>query len=127
MKLSIPKVGIFWLIPTKQNGQMLVYFAQDLNKANLVDIYYDSTFEHIKCWPKVLHKYPELKNTPYEKYPRGRITLVSNDYRQGGTFKLMADKKILAHEYYVQKLKEIYHIATLYKLDIMLDLHYRTK
>lgn len=127
MTFSAPKVGIFWLIPTKQNGQMLVYFAQDLNKANLVDIYYDSTFEHIKCWQKVLQKYPELETAPYEKYPRGRITLVSNDYRQGGTFKLMADKKILSHEYYVQKLKEIYHISPFYKLDILLDLHYRTK
>ena len=93
MKLSAPKVGIFWLIPTKQNGQMLVYFAQDLNKANLVDIYYDSTFEHIKCWQKVLQKYPELKTAPYEKYPRGRITFISKDGGKSGTFKLMADKK----------------------------------
>lgn len=127
MTFSAPKVGIFWLIPTKQNGQILVYFAQNLNKANLVDIYYDSTFEHIKCWQKVLQKYPELETAPYEKYPRGRITLVSNDYRQGGTFKLMADKKILSHEYYVQKLKEIYHISPFYKLDILLDSHYRTR
>ena len=127
MKHSIPKVGIFWLIPTKQNGQMLVYFAQDLNKANFVDIYYDSTFEHIKCWPKVLHKYPELKNTPYEKYPRGRITFISKDGGKSGTFKLMADKKILAQAFYVQKLKEIYNIDTRYKLDVMLDSHYRTK
>lgn len=127
MKLSAPKVGIFWLIPTNQNGQTLVYFAQDLNKANFVDIYYDSTFEHIKCWQKVLQKYPELKTAPYEKYPRGRITLVSQDYRQGGTFKLMADKKILAQDFYVQKFKEIYNIDTRYKLDILLDSHYRTK
>ena len=126
MKTMRPKVGIFWLIPIEEK-QTLVCFTQDIDDANHTDMYYDSTFEHIKCWPKVLHKYPELKNSPYEKYPRGRITLVSNDYRQGGIFKLMADKKILAHEYYVQKLKEIYHIDPLYKLDIMLDLHYRTK
>ncbi len=126
MRTMLPKVGIFWLIPIGEK-QTLVYFTQDIEKANRVDIYYDSTFEHIKCWPKVLHKYPELKNAPYEKYPRGRISLVSKDYRQGGTFKLMADKKILAHEYYVQKLKEIYHIIPFYKLDILLDLHYRTK
>ena len=126
MQTMRPKVGIFWLISIGEK-QTLVCFTQDIEKANHTDMYYDSTFEHIKCWPKVLHKYPELKNAPYEKYPRGRITLVSNDYRQGGTFKLMADKKILAHEYYVQKLKEIYHIDPLYKLDIMLDLHYRTK
>lgn len=121
-----PKVGIFWLIPIGEK-QTLVCFTQDIEKASHTDMYYDSTFEHIKCWPKVLHKYPELKNSPYEKYPRGRITLVSSDHRQGGTFKLMADKKILAHEYYVQKLKELYNIGPLYELDILLDLHYRTK
>lgn len=109
MQTMRPKVGIFWLIPIGEK-QTLVCFTQDIEKASHTDMYYDSTFEHIKCWPKVLHKYPELKNTPYEKYPRGRITLVSKDYRQGGTFKLMADKKILAHEYYMQKLKEIYNI-----------------
>lgn len=127
MTFSAPKVGIFWLIPTKQNGQMLVYFAQDLNKANLVDIYYDSTFEHIKCWQKVLQKYSELETAPYEKYPRGRITFISKDGGKSGTFKLMADKKILAQAFYVQKLKEIYNIDTRYKLDILLDSHYRTK
>ena len=127
MKLSAPKVGIFWLIPTNQNGQTLVYFAQDLNKVNFVDIYYDSTFEHIKCWQKVLQKYPELKTAPYEKYPRGRITFFSKDGGKSGTFKLMADKKILAQDFYVQKLKEIYNISSRHKLDIMLDSHYRTK
>lgn len=127
MKLSAPKVGIFWLIPTNQNGQTLVYFAQDLNKANFVDIYYDSTFEHIKCWQKVLQKYPELKTAPYEKYPRGLITFISKDGGKSGTFKLMADKKILAQDFYVQKLKEIYNISSRHKLDIMLDSHYRTK
>lgn len=127
MKTMRPKVGIFWLIPTKQNGQMLVYFAQDLNKANFVDIYYDSTFEHIKCWQKVLQKYPELKTAPYEKYPRGRITFISEDGGKSGTFKLMADKKILVQDFYMQKLKEIYNIDTRYKLDILLDSHYRTK
>lgn len=127
MKLSAPKVGIFWLIPTNQNGQTLVYFAQDINKANFIDIYYDSTFEHIKCWQKVLQKYPELKTAPYEKYPRGRITFISKDGGKSGTFKLMADKRISAQNFYVQKLKEIYNIDTRYKLDILLDLHYRTK
>lgn len=127
MTFSAPKVGIFWLIPTKQNGQMLVYFAQNLNKSNLVDIYYDSTFEHIKCWQKVLQKYPELETAPYEKYPRGRITFISKDGGKSGTFKLMADKKILAQAFYVQKLKEIYNIDTRYKLDILLDSHYRTR
>lgn len=126
MKLSAPKVGIFWLIPIGEK-QTLVCFTQDIEKASHTDMYYDSTFEHIKCWQKVLQKYPELKNTPYEKYPRGRITLVSKDCRQGGIFKLMADKKILSHEYYVQKLKEIYNIDTRYKLDILLDSHYRTR
>lgn len=126
MQTMRPKVGIFWLIPIGEK-QTLVCFTQDMEKASHTDMYYDSTFEHIKCWPKVLHKYPELKNAPYEKYPRGRITLVSNDYRQGGTFKLMADKKILAQAFYVQKLKEIYHISPFYKLDILLDSHYRTK
>lgn len=127
LTFSAPKVGIFWLIPTKQNGQMLVYFAQNLNKSNLVDIYYDSTFEHIKCWQKVLQKYPELETAPYEKYPRGRITFISKDGGKSGIFKLMADKKILAQAFYVQKLKEIYNIDTRYKLDILLDSHYRTK
>ena len=126
MQTMRPKVGIFWLISIGEK-QTLVCFTQDIEKANHTDMYYDSTFEHIKCWQKVLQKYPELKTAPYEKYPRGRITLVSKDYRQGGTFKLMADKKILVQDFYVQKLKEIYNIGTRYKLDILLDLHYRTK
>ena len=120
------KVGIFWLIPIGVK-QTLVCFTQEIEKASHTDMYYDSTFEHIKCWPKVLHKYPELKNTPYEKYPRGRITFISEDGGKSGTFKLMADKKILVQDFYVQKLKEIYNIDTRYKLNILLDLHYRTK
>ncbi|MBR3501819.1 MAG: hypothetical protein IKO06_02815, partial [Alphaproteobacteria bacterium] len=119
MTFSAPKVGIFWLIPIGEK-QTLVCFTQDIEKASHTDMYYDSTFEHIKCWPKVLHKYPELKNAPYEKYPRGRITFISKDGGKSGTFKLMADKKILAQSFYVQKLKEIYNIDSRYKLDILL-------
>lgn len=92
MKSMRSKVGIFWLIPIGEK-QTLACFTQDIEKASHTDMYYDSTFEHIKCWPKVLHKYPELKNAPYEKYPRGRITFISKDGGKSGTFKLMADKK----------------------------------
>ena len=126
MKSMRSKVGIFWLIPIGEK-QTLVCFSQDIEKASHTDMYYDSTFEHIKCWPKVLQKYPELKTAPYEKYPRGRITFISEDGGKSGTFKLMADKKILAQAFYVQKLKEIYNIGTRYKLDILLDSHYRTR
>ena len=97
MKPSAPKVGIFWLIPTNQNRQMLVYFAQDLNKANFVDMYYDSTFEHIKCWQKVLRKYPELKTAPYEKYPRGRITFISKDFPSSRSITGISSGFLLIH------------------------------
>ena len=126
MTFFAPKVGIFWLIPTKQNGQMLVYFAQDLNKANLVDIYYDSTFEHIKCWQKVLQKYPELETAPYEKYPRGRVTMIAKNYPNDGTFRLMADVNILQQKECVAEIKRVFNLTDKQNVEVLRDAHYRT-
>lgn len=129
-----PKVGIFWLIPANkltvkgsQNVSILLYFAQDITTAEHLENFYSSTSDHYLLWNTIQKKYPNLRNTPYEKYPRGRVTFVADDDIHTGTFKLMADYKIFSHPKYLTKLKRIYNITNPYDVDLLCDLHYRTK
>ena len=131
---NTPKVGIFWFIPAHKlpvknspNENILLYFAQDITTAEHLENFYSSTSDHYLLWNTVQKKYPNLRNTPYEKYPRGRVTFVADDDIHTGTFKLMADYKIFSHPKYLTKLKRIYNITNLYDVDLLRDLHYRTK
>lgn len=129
-----PKVGIFWLIPTNKvvagnitDDCTLLYLAQDITTAEHFEKYYSSAADHYTVWIAVQHSFSQLKHTPYEKYPRGRVTFVSDDYPHTGTFKLMADIKILCLPKCLAELKRLYNITSRYGVDLMRDLHYRTK
>jgi len=122
-----PNVGIFWVIPASviDIEQCLLYVEQTLVEAAHADIFYDSTFEHYAVWDTIQKMFPKLKNTPYEKYPRGRVTFVAKNYPNDGTFKLMADAKILQQRECLFEIKRIFNMKN-YKIEVRHDAHYRT-
>ena len=122
-----PLVGIFWLLPANiiDSDNVLLYSPQPLADAAHVDTFYDSTFEHYTLWNTVQNMFPQLKNTPYEKYPRGRITFVAKNYPQDGVFKLMADIQILRQKECLFALKRLFNMVN-YKIEVLRDAHYRT-
>ena len=123
-----PKVGIFWLLPTNivDADDVLLFAAQLVENATHADIFYDSTFEHYTLWETVQKMLPKLKNVPYEKYPRGRVTLVAKNYPNDGTFKLMADMKILQQEKCVAEIKRVFNLTDKQNVEVLRDAHYRT-
>lgn len=123
-----PKVGIFWLVPAEIvcKEAVLLYATQTIASSARADIFYDSTFEHYTLWNVVQKIFPALKNVPYEKYPRGRVTLVAKNYPNDGTFKLMADIKILQKKNCVAEIKRVFNLTYKQNVEILRDAHYRT-
>jgi hypothetical protein len=122
-----PKVGIFWLIPAEiiDEEDVLLYAEQTLFNASHVDMFYDATFEHYVIWDTIQMMFPELKNAEYEEFPRGRVTFTAKNYPQDGTFKLMADVKILRQKECLLKIKQIFNMKN-HKIEVLRDAHYRT-
>ena len=127
-KNDAPKIGIFWLVPKNMidEDSVLLYASQAIEEASRADIFYDATFEHYTLWSKVQKMFPALQNIPYEKYPRGRITLVAKNYPNDGTFKLMADAKVLQQKECVEEIKRVYNLTDKQNVEILRDAHYRT-
>lgn len=125
---NTPKIGIFWLVPASiiDEDSVLLYAVQTIEEASRADIFYDSTYEHYTLWNTVQKMFPALKNVPYEKYPRGRVTLVAKNYPNDGTFKLMADIKILQQKECVAEIKRVYNLTDKQNVEILRDAHYRT-
>lgn len=123
-----PKVGIFWLLPANiaDADDVLLFATQLVENAAHADIFYDSTFEHYTLWKTVQKMLPKLKNVPYEKYPRGRVTLVAKNYPNDGTFRLMADVKILQQKECVAKIKQAFNLTDKQNVEVLRDAHYRT-
>lgn len=126
--VNSPKVGIFWLLPANvvDADDVLLFATQTLENANHADIFYDSTFEHYTLWNTVQKMFPKLKNVPYEKYPRGRVTMIAKNYPNDGTFKLMADRKILQQKECVAEIKRVFNLTDKQNVEILRDVHYRT-
>ncbi len=122
-----PKVGIFWLIPANiiDSEEILFYREQTIQDAEHADVFYDSTFEHYRLWNSAQKMFPKLKNVPYEKYPRGRVTFVAKNYPHDGEFKLIADVKILDKEECLQKIKILFNMKN-NRTQILRDAHYKT-
>lgn len=125
---NTPKIGIFWLVPKNVIDEdfVLLYAAQKIEEASHVDVFYDATFEHYTLWNTVQKMFPELKNMPYEKYSRGRITLVAKKYPNDGIFKLMADIKILQQKECMEEIKRVFNLTDIQNVEILRDAHYRT-
>ena len=128
MQENSPKIGIFWLVPKNiiDSDDVLLYAKQSIEDAIHTDIFYDASFEHYALWNTVQKMFPQLKNVPYEKYPRGRVTLVSKNYPVDGIFKLMADVKILKLEECIKEIKHIFNLSNNQNVKILRDIHYRT-
>ncbi len=126
--INSPKVGIFWLLPADiaDADNVLLYAEQTLENAAHADIFYDSTFEHYSLWNTVQKMFPNLKNVPYERYPRGRVTMIAKNYPHDGTFKLIADAKILQQKDCVAEIKRVFNLTDKHKIEILRDAHYRT-
>ena len=125
---NTPKIGIFWLVPANiiDADAVLLYDAQTIEEASHVDMFYDSTFEHYTLWNTVQKMFSQLRNIPYERYPRGRVTLVAKNYPHDGTFKLMADIKILQQKECVAEIKRVFNLMTGQNVEVLRDAHYRT-
>lgn len=125
---NAPKIGIFWFVPANVIGseEVLLYAKQAIEEATHADIFYDSTFEHYTLWSVVQKMFPKLKNIPYEKYPRGRVTMIAKNYPNDGTFKLMADIKILQQQECVTEIKQVFNLTDSKNIEILRDPHYRT-
>ena len=125
---NAPKIGIFWFVPANVIGseEVLLYAKQTIEEATHADIFYDSTFEHYTLWSVVQKMFPKLKNIPYEKYPRGRVTMIAKNYPNDGTFKLMADIKILQQQECVTEIKQVFNLTDNKNIEILRDPHYRT-
>lgn len=127
-KENTPKIGIFWLVPKNVIGDdfVLLYALQTVEEASHVDMFYDATFEHYTLWDTARKMFPQLKNVPYEKYPRGRVTLIAKNYPNDGIFNLMADIRILQQEECVEEIKRIFSLTDRQNVKILRDAHYRT-
>ena len=123
-----PKVGIFWLLPANiaDADDVLLFATQLVENANHADIFYDSTFEHYILWKTVQEMLPKLKNVPYEKYPRGRVTMIAKNYPNDGTFRLMADVNILKQKECVAEIKRVFNLTDKQNVEVLRDAHYRT-
>ena len=126
--INSPKVGIFWFVSANiiDEDSVLLYATQAIEQASHADIFYDSTYEHYALWDTVQKMFSQLKNVPYEKYPRGRVTLVAKNYPNDGTFKLMADMKILQQEKCVAEIKRVFNLNDRQNVEVLRDAHYRT-
>ena len=69
---------------------------------------------------------PKLKNVPYEKYPRGRVTMIAKNYPNDGTFRLMADVNILQQKECVAEIKRVFNLTDKQNVEVLRDAHYRT-
>lgn len=125
---NTPKIGIFWLVPKNiiDEDFVLLYASQAIGEASHADIFYDSTYEHYALWDTVQKMFSQLKNVPYEKYPRGRVTLVAKKYPDDGTFRLMADVKILLQKECVAEIKRVFNLTDKQNVETLRDAHYRT-
>lgn len=125
---NTPRIGIFWLVPANiiDEDSVLLYVSQAIEKASRADIFYDAAFEHYTLWNTVQKMFPALQNVPYEKYPRGRVTLVAKNYPNDGTFKLLADAKILQQTECVVEIKRVFNLTDKQNVEILRDAHYRT-
>ena len=126
--INSPKVGIFWLLPANivDAENVLLFASQLVEKAAHADIFYDSTFEHYTLWDTVQEMFPILRNVPYEKYPRGRVTMIAKNYPEDGIFRLMADVKILQQKECVAEIKQVFNLTDRQNVEILRDAHYRT-
>ena len=122
------KIGIFWFVSANiiDEDSVLLYATQAIEQASHADIFYDSTYEHYALWNTVQKMFSKLKSVPYEKYPRGRVTLVAKNYPNDGTFKLMADMKILQQKECVAEIKRVFNLTDEQNIEILRDAHYRT-
>lgn len=126
--VNSPKIGIFWFVPANiiDENPVLLYALQAIEQASHADIFYDSTYEHYALWNTVQKMFSQLKNVPYEKYPRGRVTMIAKEYPIDGTFKLMADIKILQNKECVKEIERIFNLSDEQNIEILRDAHYQT-
>lgn len=126
--VNSPKIGIFWFVPANiiDENPVLLCALQAIEKASHADIFYDSTYEHYTLWDTVQKMFPKLKSVPYEKYPRGRVTMIAKNYPEDGTFKLMADAEILQQKECVAEIKRVFNLTDEQNIEILRDAHYRT-
>lgn len=90
--VNSPKIGIFWFVSANiiDEDSVLLYATQAIEQASHADIFYDSTYEHYALWDTVQKMFSQLKNVPYEKYPRGQVTMIAKEYITSASHNIIA-------------------------------------
>lgn len=63
-----PLIGIWW-----QVGAKVVRFGASPDSVEPIDSIRDVPFNHITTWPRVVHRYRQLRHVEYDEIPRGRV------------------------------------------------------
>ena len=99
------KIGIFWI-----HKNTIIGRSRELSEGEeAVPGILDSPDSHVELWenePDFLCPFPELRNTEYEKTPRGRVMFRKKDRRaiiyMDGTLHTPQDKKRVSDFFQLQ-------------------------
>lgn len=113
------KVGIFWFY----NNEIIAKSEPVKNvKADSIGLI-DSSFLHVEEWENnqtYLPKFPELINTEYQEFPRGRVLYDSGR----GVFKIILDKSLFRKKN-IAEIKNRFEINDC-QVEYFSDPHYKT-
>lgn len=109
-----PRLGIFWLVNNK-----LLIDSVELSQSEQYYDYRNYPHSHIDIWEQWQRIGKAPPESPYEEYPRGRVTYDTKTK----IFMLFADKCLLKRRDLIAKIKEELHLPN--KITLESDSHYR--
>jgi hypothetical protein len=109
-----PRLGIFWLL-----NKELLMVSVELSKSEKYGEYRNCPQSHIDTWEEWQRIGKAPLESPYEEYPRGRVTYD----RKAKTFMLLADECILKRQELVAKIREELRLPP--NVSVKSDTHYR--
>jgi hypothetical protein len=111
---SEPGLGIFWLVKNK-----LLIDSVELSQSEQYYDYRNCPHSHIDIWEQWQRIGKAPLESPYEEYPRGRVTYDTKTK----IFMLLGDKCLLKRQDLIAKIKEELHLPN--KIALQGDSHYR--
>ncbi len=109
-----PRLAIFWLVKNK-----LLMDSVELSQSEQLCDYRNYPRSHIDTWEQWQRIGKAPLESPYEEYPRGRVTYDTKT----GIFMLLADQCLLKRPDLIAKIKEELHLPN--KITLQSDSHYR--
>ncbi len=115
-----PRLAVFWFVPGG-DGPQLLEIATPVSECPLeADAFRNQRMGHDEAWKVFQRAVPELRAVPYEAYPRGRVTFLSEG---AGRYNLLVDPQIRAAPALMALLFETFHLPR-DRTAVMLDAHY---